>query len=194
MKCPTLLTIGPEHRKAARERFLKGDAQFPGLKLVVRWFETGTGHGVTIFETDDPVTLSRYGPYWNDLIDTKTVPVNCRMTDPQKIRLYAGGSVPTVGMIRQWRPWQRCTGPGTPEGTARSRNLRPGVEDSDQQQDQRDALEGDPGGHVARAVDPVVFAATLHGVEAEDQGDDRGAEGQQDQDREQVHGAPSSFC
>jgi len=75
MKYLTVFTIRPEHQKAARERFLKGDAQFPGLKLIGRWFETGTGHGVTIFDADDPVALTKYGLYWNDLIEMKSAPV-----------------------------------------------------------------------------------------------------------------------
>jgi len=75
MKYLTVFTIRPEHQKAARERFLKGDLQVPGLKLIGRWFEGGTGHGVTLFETDDMVALARYGLHWNDLIDMKTVPV-----------------------------------------------------------------------------------------------------------------------
>jgi hypothetical protein len=75
MKYITEFTIHPEHEKAARERFLKGDAQFPGLKLLGRWFETGTGRGFTLYETDDPVALTKYGLYWNDLIDMRAFPV-----------------------------------------------------------------------------------------------------------------------
>jgi len=75
MKYMTVFTIRPENQKAARERFLKGDTSFPGLKLVGRWFEGGTGHGYSLHETDDPVAIAKYGLYWNDLIDMKAVPV-----------------------------------------------------------------------------------------------------------------------
>jgi len=76
MKYMTVWTIRPENMKAARERFLKGDLQVSGLKMLGRWFEVGTGHGFSLHETDDSVALAKYGNYWNDLIDMKTVPVN----------------------------------------------------------------------------------------------------------------------
>jgi hypothetical protein len=74
MKYISVWTIRPENMKAARERFLKGDVQIPGFKLVTRWHSTGDGWGVNLIETDDPVALAKYGNYWNDLIDIKTAP------------------------------------------------------------------------------------------------------------------------
>jgi len=75
MKYISVFTIRPENQKAARERFMKGDVQVPGLKLLGRWFETGTGRGFTLAETDDPVAMTKYGLYWNDLIDSRVFPV-----------------------------------------------------------------------------------------------------------------------
>ena len=75
MKYMTAWKSRPENMMAARERFLKGDVQIPGLKLVTRWHSTGDGHGFNLVETDDPVALAKYGNYWNDLVDMKTTPV-----------------------------------------------------------------------------------------------------------------------
>jgi len=75
MKYMSVFTIRPENQKAARERFLKGDPQIPGLKLLGRWFETGTGRGFNLVETDDPVAVTKFGLYWNDLIDFRIYPL-----------------------------------------------------------------------------------------------------------------------
>jgi hypothetical protein len=75
MKYMNVFTIRPENQKAARERFMKGDVVLPGVKLLGRWFETGTGRGFNLIETDDPAALTKYGLYWNDLIDMRAYPV-----------------------------------------------------------------------------------------------------------------------
>lgn len=85
MKCMTELMIHPDHEKAARERFLKRDAQLPDLKLLGRWFETGTGRGFTLYETGDAVALTKYGLFWNDPVDMRAFSV---VDDSQMISAF----------------------------------------------------------------------------------------------------------
>jgi len=74
MKYLTCWAIRPENLKAAVKRFGHVDPKFPGVK-VTRFHQIGTGRGVTLVESDDPVAVGKYAYAWADLVDQKIVPV-----------------------------------------------------------------------------------------------------------------------
>jgi|OpeIllAssembly_1097287.scaffolds.fasta_scaffold273825_1 hypothetical protein len=75
MKYVTVWTIPPQNSAAAIKRFKEGDPKFPGVTIIARVHELGTGKGFTFWETDDPVAASKYGLAWSDLIDLTVYPV-----------------------------------------------------------------------------------------------------------------------
>ena len=76
MKYMSVWSITPENFNAVIERFSTADPKPPaGVAMLDRWHEVGTGKGYALFETDDPVALSKFVLAWADLVDQKIVPV-----------------------------------------------------------------------------------------------------------------------
>ena len=76
MKYMTTWTIRPENVKAAIARFRETGGQVPaGVTMIGRWHEMGTGRGVAVVESDDPVAVSKFNIAWSDLLDLTTVAV-----------------------------------------------------------------------------------------------------------------------
>jgi len=76
MKYMTTWTIRPENVKAAIARFKETGGQTPaGVTMIGRWHEMGTGRGVAVVESDDPVAVSKFSFTWADLLDQTTVAV-----------------------------------------------------------------------------------------------------------------------
>ncbi len=75
MKCVTVWTIPSKNLAAAVQRFKEGDPKVPGVTVIARMHEMGTGKGFTFWETEDPVAASRYTLAWADLIDLRVYPV-----------------------------------------------------------------------------------------------------------------------
>ena len=76
MKYMVTWSIAPENIEAAVKRSKEqGDAEIPGIKSLGLWFEGGTGRGFTLFETEDPIALTKSLAVWADLVDQKIVPV-----------------------------------------------------------------------------------------------------------------------
>jgi hypothetical protein len=71
----TVYSIAPENFEAVKKRFFEENEPLEGVKRVGRWSEFGTSKGFDLFETDDPVAMSKLGFYWADLVDMKIVPV-----------------------------------------------------------------------------------------------------------------------
>lgn len=64
------------HYAEALDRFeQKGAPTPPGLKLLGRWHEPGSGRGYILVETDDPAIVAKHLMAWNDLVEHRTVPV-----------------------------------------------------------------------------------------------------------------------
>ena len=74
MKYITVWSIRPENMKAVIKRFQEGDPKIPGVKMS-RFHAMGTGRGLSLVESDDPVAVSRLANAWSDLVDQKTVAV-----------------------------------------------------------------------------------------------------------------------
>ena len=76
MKFMTRWSIKEEHYAAAVERFATNPPDMPeGLTMLGRWHQTGTGDGFALFETDDPVAITKYVMAWADLVDQVVYPV-----------------------------------------------------------------------------------------------------------------------
>ena len=76
MKYMTRWSIREEYFAAAVERFSKNPPEIPeGLTMLGRWHQMGSGDGFALFETDDPVALSRYILAWADLVDQEVCAV-----------------------------------------------------------------------------------------------------------------------
>lgn len=76
MKYMLVWFFPPENEKAVRKRFMEANpVPPPGVKIVGRWHEMGTGKGFTLFESDDPVGVSKVFLAWGDLVYQKVVPV-----------------------------------------------------------------------------------------------------------------------
>ena len=75
MKYMSVFSIPPENHNAVLKRFKEARPEPAGVKLLGRWHALGTGKGFVLFETDDPVALSRIYLQWSDLADQKVVPV-----------------------------------------------------------------------------------------------------------------------
>ncbi len=69
-------SVAPENWKAAARRLQESAPKpGPGVRIIGRWHEVGTGKGYTLLEADDMVALSRLTAQWSDLVDQKLVPV-----------------------------------------------------------------------------------------------------------------------
>ena len=76
MKYMVRWSIKEEHFAAVIERFTTADPQPPeGLAMLGRWHEMGSGKGYSLFETDNPVALSRFVMKWADLVDQEVCAV-----------------------------------------------------------------------------------------------------------------------
>jgi hypothetical protein len=76
MKYMTRWSIKEENFAAAVERFSTNPPEVPeGVRMLGRWHEMGSGDGFALFESDDPVAVSRYILAWSDLVDQKVYPV-----------------------------------------------------------------------------------------------------------------------
>jgi hypothetical protein len=76
MKFMSVWKISPENLNAAVERFKNNNPETtPGVKLVSRWHEVGTGKGFALLEVEDEVALAKFMLAWGDLVDQKVVPV-----------------------------------------------------------------------------------------------------------------------
>ena len=76
MKYMAVWSIAEGNFKATVERFATANPQPPaGVKMLGRWHEMGTGDGFALFETDDPVGLTKYIMGWADLVHQKIYPV-----------------------------------------------------------------------------------------------------------------------
>lgn len=62
--------IRPGKRDEGVERFLKTGAPPPkGVKMVSRWHNLAGQSGLTIGETDDPLTVQEWCMQWNDVLE-----------------------------------------------------------------------------------------------------------------------------
>lgn len=69
-------SIREDNFAAALERFSQNPPELPaGVSMLGRWHEMGTGDGFALFESSDPVAVSRYILAWADLVDQKVYPV-----------------------------------------------------------------------------------------------------------------------
>jgi hypothetical protein len=69
-------SITSENLNAAVERFMNANPEpSPGVKLISRWHEMGTGKGFALLEVEDQVALAKFMVAWTDLVDRKIVPV-----------------------------------------------------------------------------------------------------------------------
>ena len=76
MKFMSVWNIKPENLNAAVERFTTDNPEpSPGVKLISRWHEMGTGKGFALLEVEDQVALAKFMVAWADLVDQKIVPV-----------------------------------------------------------------------------------------------------------------------
>ena len=76
MKFMSVWSIAPENMEAALKRYREADPKpGPGVKILGRWHEVGTGKGYTLFEADNLVELGSLCVQWADLADMKVVPV-----------------------------------------------------------------------------------------------------------------------
>ena len=75
MKYMITFSVAPENFKALKKRFFEETEPMEGVRRIGRWSEFGTCKGFDLFETDDPVAMSRLTFWWADLVDMKIVPV-----------------------------------------------------------------------------------------------------------------------
>ena len=76
MKFMSVWSIKPENLNAAVERFTTDNPQpSPGVTLIARWHEMGTGKGFALLEVEDQVALAKFMLAWGDLVDQRLVPV-----------------------------------------------------------------------------------------------------------------------
>lgn len=76
MKFMSVWSIKPEHLNAAVERFKTANPEpSPGVTLISRWHEMGSGKGFALLEVEDQVALAKFILAWGDLVDQKLVPV-----------------------------------------------------------------------------------------------------------------------
>ena len=75
MKYMYVWSVAPENLKAALKRFGEDSEPMDGLTQLGRWHSVGTDGGYRLIETDDPVALKRMTLYWQDVMETKIVPV-----------------------------------------------------------------------------------------------------------------------
>ena len=68
--------FGPEHTKETVQRFLEtGGAPPEDVAMLSRWHDLSGGWGCAVFESNDPIALSRWCHQWNDLVTFEIVPV-----------------------------------------------------------------------------------------------------------------------
>jgi hypothetical protein len=76
VKFMSVWSIKPENMPAVIDRFGTADPKPPpGVRMLDRWHEVGTGQGFALLEADDPVALSKFILAWSDLVEQKIVPV-----------------------------------------------------------------------------------------------------------------------
>ncbi len=76
MKFISIYTYKPEQAIAASERFRETGGMPPeGIKMIGRWHDIGGGRGFVVYETDDPIAMSKWTEEWGDLSAMEVVPV-----------------------------------------------------------------------------------------------------------------------
>lgn len=76
MKYMTRWSISEDNFAAAVKRFTKSNPEPPpGVKMLGRWHEMGSGDGFALFEVDDQVAFTKFILAWADLVDQKVYPV-----------------------------------------------------------------------------------------------------------------------
>jgi len=72
----SIWTFGPDHAKAAIERFLSEGADPPeGVTLVSRWHDAAGCRGFTVAAADDASAIAEWSLKWHDLISFEIIPV-----------------------------------------------------------------------------------------------------------------------
>jgi len=67
---------GPHNRQSAIDRFMtKGGVVPAGCKLLGRWTRADASGGFALIESDDARALAEFALAWNDLMESKIVPV-----------------------------------------------------------------------------------------------------------------------
>ncbi len=67
----------PEMRLKCDARFkkTKGGMAPKGVKMISQWNAIGDGRGVIVFESDDPIAMTKWVKDWSDLMTLEIYPV-----------------------------------------------------------------------------------------------------------------------
>ncbi len=72
----TRWSIKEENTPAVIKRFTSSPPALPpGVKMLGRWHEMGSGDGFALVEASDPIAVTRYILAWADLVDQKVYAV-----------------------------------------------------------------------------------------------------------------------
>lgn len=84
-----IFEYSPENRNVLIKKYVEKGPMIPdGIKEVGMWSSVSGGRVYSIYETDDPAALAKFGQNWNDLGTGEIIPV---MKTVEYIKLVAGG-------------------------------------------------------------------------------------------------------